>query len=52
MSGAGPAVLVFYEKGFGQVVELVRQAFAMNGSTTEIVATGVSENGFKFLPPV
>jgi homoserine kinase len=49
MSGAGPAVLVFYEKGCAHVVELVRQAFALNGSTTEIVATGISENGFEFL---
>jgi homoserine kinase len=49
MSGAGPAVLVFFEKGFGHVVELVRQTFAMNGSTTEVVATGVSVNGFEFL---
>jgi homoserine kinase len=51
MSGAGPAVLVFYEKGCSHVVELVRQAFAMNGSTTEIVATGISEDGFEFLGP-
>lgn len=51
MSGAGPAVLVFYEKGFSHVVELVRQTFATNGSTTEIVATGVSATGFEFLTP-
>jgi homoserine kinase len=50
MSGAGPAVLVFFERGSGHVVELVRQAFAMNGSTTEVVATGVSVGGLEFSP--
>ena len=49
LSGAGPAVIVFFEKGSDRVLELVRQAFAMNGSTTEVVAEGISVNGFEFL---
>ena len=51
MSGARPSVLVFFEKGSSLAVELVRQAFALNGSTTEVAATGVSVNGLEFLPP-
>ena len=49
LSGAGPAVIVFFEKGSNRVLELVRQAYAMNGSTTEVVAEGVSVSGFEFL---
>ena len=34
LSGAGPGVLVFYERGYDSVCELVRRTFAMNGCTT------------------
>ena len=49
LSGAGPGVLVFYERGYGRVCDLVRQVFAMNGCTTEVVDSGVSRKGFHFL---
>ena len=49
LSGAGPGVLVFYERGYDRVCDLVRQVFAMNGCTTEVVDTGVSRKGFHFL---
>ncbi|MDE3196734.1 MAG: homoserine kinase, partial [Acidobacteriota bacterium] len=49
LSGAGPGVLVFYERGYDRVCDLVRQVFAMNGCTTEIVDAGVSERGFHFV---
>lgn len=47
LSGAGPAVLVFYETGHEKVAELVRQIFAMNGFTTEIITCGVSGSGYE-----
>ncbi|HXJ42712.1 MAG TPA: homoserine kinase [Bryobacteraceae bacterium] len=47
LSGAGPAVLVFYERGSDHVTDLIRQVFAMNGCTTEIITTGVSRAGYQ-----
>ncbi len=47
LSGAGPGVLVFYENGYPQVCDLVREIFAINGCATEIVGTGVSRKGFQ-----
>ncbi len=49
LSGAGPAVLVFYERGHERVCDLVRQVFAMHGCTTEIISTGVSSKGYELL---
>ncbi len=49
LSGAGPAVLVFYEQGYDEVCELVRQTFAMNGCTTEVITSGVAVSGYEFL---
>ena len=49
LSGAGPAVLVFYERGYDRVTDQVRQVFAMNGFTTEVISTGVSKTGFEIL---
>ncbi len=49
LSGAGPSVLVFFEKGADSVCELVRNIFAMNGCTTETIATGVARKGYEFL---
>jgi len=47
LSGAGPAVLVFYEKGYDRVFDLVRQVFAMNGCTTEVMEAGVAAKGYE-----
>ena len=49
LSGAGPGVLVFYEAGYERVCDLVRQVFAMNGCTTEVIDAGVSRQGYRFL---
>jgi homoserine kinase len=49
LSGAGPSVLVFYERGAESVCDLVRNIFAMNGCTTEVIATGVSRKGYEFV---
>jgi homoserine kinase len=49
LSGAGPGVLVFYETGAEQVYGRVRDIFAMNGCTTEVVSSGVSRKGYEFV---
>lgn len=49
LSGAGPAVLVFYERGAESVCEMVRNIFAMNGCTSEILSSGISRKGYEFV---
>lgn len=49
LSGAGPAVLVFHERGAESVCEMVRNVFAMNGCTTEVISAGVSRKGYEFV---
>ncbi len=49
LSGAGPGVLVFFERGAESVCGLVRDIFAMNGCTTEVVSSGVCRNGYEFV---
>jgi homoserine kinase len=49
LSGAGPGVLVFYERGYDHVCDLVSQTFAMNGCTTEVISSGVAPQGYEFL---
>jgi len=46
LSGAGPSVLVFYERGYEQVSGLVRQIFALQGHNSEVVVTSVCPDGF------
>lgn len=47
LSGAGPSVLVFYERGSEQVCDLVRQLFAMHGYAVEILWTSIAEHGYE-----
>lgn len=49
LSGAGPGVLCFHERGAEHVCELVRNIFAMNGCTTEMVTSGVARRGYEFV---
>ncbi len=49
LSGAGPGVLVFYESGHHEVCDLVRNTFATNGCTTDVISSGVAPKGFEFL---
>lgn len=49
LSGAGPGVLVFHERGAESVCDLVRNIFAMNGCTTEVISAGVSRKGYEFI---
>jgi homoserine kinase len=46
LSGAGPSILVFYERGYGEVCDLVRQIFALNGHAAEVLHTHVPEHGY------
>ncbi len=46
LSGAGPSILVFYERGYEQVCDLVRQVFALHGRASEILLAPVAECGF------
>lgn len=46
LSGAGPSVLVFYEKGCEEVCDLVRQIFQLHGKHSEILTASVSAEGY------
>jgi homoserine kinase len=47
LSGAGPSVLVFYERGYEPVCDLVRQIFALHGHASEIFLTQIADHGFE-----
>lgn len=47
LSGAGPSILVFYERGYEQVCDLVRQVFALHGRQSEVLHAPVAECGFE-----
>lgn len=47
LSGAGPSVLVFYEKGHEQVCDLVRQIFVLHGRTAETLWVRIAERGYE-----
>jgi homoserine kinase len=49
LSGAGPSVLVFYERGHEEVCELMRDAFAAHGHTSEILRTHIPDHGYDVL---
>ncbi len=47
LSGAGPSILVLYERGSEQVCNLVRQIFELNGRTAEILSTSIARQGYE-----
>jgi homoserine kinase len=47
LSGAGPSILVFYEKGCEQVADLVRQVFALRCHSSEILWTQIDAKGYE-----
>ncbi len=47
LSGAGPSILVFYERGYQAVCDLVRQIFQLHGHAAEVLLTHISETGFQ-----
>jgi len=46
LSGAGPSILVFYEKGYEPVCDLVRQIFALHGRQSEILWPQIPPHGY------
>jgi homoserine kinase len=49
LSGAGPSVLVFYEKGHEQVCDLVRQIFALKGHRSEVLWPRIADRGYELV---
>lgn len=47
LSGAGPSILVWYEKGCEQVCDLVRQIFSLHNVTTEIMSAQIAHRGYE-----
>ena len=47
LSGAGPSILVFFERGYENVCDLVRQIFRLEGRDSEILVTHIAEEGFE-----
>lgn len=45
LSGAGPSILVFYERGCQQVCDLVCQIFAFHRRKAEIITAQIARNG-------
>jgi homoserine kinase len=46
LSGAGPSILVFHERGREEVCELVREVFRRYGHSSEIVCRSISATGY------
>jgi homoserine kinase len=49
LSGAGPSILVFYERGFDAVCDLVRQIFQLHGHAAEVLLTRIAERGYELV---
>ena len=47
LSGAGPSILVFYERGHEQVCDLVRQIFALHEHRAEILWAQIADRGYE-----
>jgi homoserine kinase len=47
LSGAGPSILVFHERGHEEVCELVRGVFRAHGHASEIVCRGIAHYGYQ-----
>jgi homoserine kinase len=46
LSGAGPSVLVFYERGCEDVCEHVRQIFLRHGKESEVLKAAIAPSGY------
>jgi homoserine kinase len=47
LSGAGPSVLVFYERGCESVCDLIRQIFSLHGHQSEVLWTQIAHQGYQ-----
>jgi homoserine kinase len=46
LSGAGPSIVVFYERGYEEVCDLVCQIFALHGREAEVIQGRVDRYGY------
>ncbi len=46
LSGAGPSILVFYERGYEDVCDLVRQIFKLHGHESEVMMAQIDGAGY------
>ena len=46
LSGAGPSILVFYERGHDEVCDLVRQIFALHRKNAVVLRTNIATQGY------
>jgi homoserine kinase len=49
LSGAGPSILVFHERGYESCCDLVRQIFRLRGHESEILLTEIADRGFEVI---
>jgi homoserine kinase len=49
LSGAGPSILVFYERGSESVVEEFTRLFAVHGHTSEVLWAHIPDHGYDVL---
>jgi homoserine kinase len=47
LSGAGPSILVFYERGYQAVCDLVRQIFQLHGHAAEVLLVQIAQSGYE-----
>jgi len=47
LSGAGPSVVVFFERGHESVCDLVRQIFRLRGHESELLVANIADRGFE-----
>jgi homoserine kinase len=47
LSGAGPSVLVFFERGAHECCQLVVDAFAARGQRSEVLRAGIAQEGYR-----
>src|SRR5664280_3895673 len=50
LSGAGPSILVFFERGYENVCGLVVQIFRLHGHEAETLHCSIPERGFELTP--
>ena len=46
LSGAGPSIIVFFERGFEEVCDLICQIFALHGRTAEVIAAKIAREEY------
>jgi homoserine kinase len=47
LSGAGPSILVFHERGYEEVCQHVRDVFAAHGRSSEVACCRVASHGYE-----